>query len=153
MFVYIPKRLVYYGWCYENGSSTVHSFNQLYLHLSILQYTGSWGNRLQETHGISMIYILPFSFRDCLACGCMSYKKQDCVSFWTVRGMGGGLCNVLFRLIFFLFFGGGVGAAACDGHDSTCPHSKAKKVNRHFSQVILWMIFTKTIFTWPKKSE
>ena len=34
----------------KNGSFSAHSFNQHYL--SIPQYTGSWGNRFQETHCI-----------------------------------------------------------------------------------------------------
>ena len=34
------------SWCHENGSLSVHTY------LSITQYTGSWGERYQEAHGI-----------------------------------------------------------------------------------------------------
>ena len=42
-----------YSWHNENGSFSVHSFNQHYL--SIAQFTGSWGNRFQEIHGTSTV--------------------------------------------------------------------------------------------------
>ena len=42
-----------YSWYHENGSFSVHSFNQHYL--SIAQFTGSWGNRFQEIHGTSTV--------------------------------------------------------------------------------------------------
>ena len=41
-----------YSWFHENGSYSVDSFNEYYL--SILQYTGSRGNRFQETRGGSI---------------------------------------------------------------------------------------------------
>ena len=44
-----------YSRFHENGSSSVHSFNDYYL--SIHHYTGSWRNRFQETRGISMLCI------------------------------------------------------------------------------------------------
>ena len=36
--------------CHENGSFSAYSFNQCFL--SVLQYTGSWWSRFQETYGI-----------------------------------------------------------------------------------------------------
>ena len=38
-----------YSWCHENDSFCVSSLNQHYL--SVPQYTGSWGNRFQDTNG------------------------------------------------------------------------------------------------------
>ena len=45
-----------YSLFHENGSFIVHSFNSYYL--SIPEYTCSWGNRFQETHGIKLINFL-----------------------------------------------------------------------------------------------
>ena len=44
-----------YSWFHENGFLSVHSFNEHYL--SIQHYTGSWGNRFQETQGIHFLNI------------------------------------------------------------------------------------------------
>ena len=46
------KYFIYSG-CHENCSFSVHSYNQHYL--SIPQYTGSWRNSFQETHGMLFI--------------------------------------------------------------------------------------------------
>ena len=48
----------------ENGSFSVHSFDEHYL--SIPQFTGSTGDRFQETHSITMVnhlLLILFSFR------------------------------------------------------------------------------------------
>ena len=41
------RQTMYYSWCHENGSLSLHSFNQH--NLSVPQYTGSWGNSKRNT--------------------------------------------------------------------------------------------------------